>query len=102
MSMIREIKHSQPVCEACGQPVLQRSELPPLPPIKHKIFDAVRKRPGISAEELRCIAWANDPAGGPEDRKVLHVHVSQMNKQLAPYGLTVRSAGGGYSIRSVS
>jgi len=96
------MNRQQPICDACGQPVLVRSELPPLPPIKERIFDAVKRRPGISAEELRCIVWADDPAGGPEDRKCLHVHVSQLNHLLAPLGIMVRSQGGGYRIRSVS
>jgi DNA-binding response OmpR family regulator len=77
-----------------------RLELPPLPPIKQRIFEAVRRRPGISAEELRGVVWADDPNGGPEDRKVLHVHVSQLNHRLAAYGIMVRSQGGGYRIRS--
>jgi len=84
----------QPICEACGQPVLVRSELPPLPPIKQRILETVKRRPGISTEELRCIVWA--------DRKCLHVHVSQLNHLLAPLGIMVRSQGGGYCIRSVS
>jgi hypothetical protein len=42
--------------------------------------------------------WADDPNGGPEDRKCLHVHVSQLNHLLAPLGIMVRSQGGGYQI----
>ena len=94
------MNRKQPICESCGQPVLVRSELPPLPPIKQRIFEAVRRRPGISPEELRGVVWADDPNGGPEDRKVLHVHVNQLNHLLAPLGIMVRSQGGGYQIRS--
>jgi hypothetical protein len=75
-----------------------RSELPPLPSTKQKILDVVRKRPGISAEELRCAVWADDPDGGPEDRKVLHVLVAELNTLLRPLGIMVRSQGGGYQI----
>jgi hypothetical protein len=86
------------ICPQCGQPI------PPeglrLPRIKERILEAVKRRPGISAEELRTIVWADDPNGGPEDRKVLHVHVSQLNQLLAPFGIMVRSQGGGYQIRS--
>ena len=92
----------QPICESCGQPMLMRSELPPMPPIKERILAAVKRRPGISAEELRCVVWADDPNGGPEDRKVLHVHVCQLNRLLAPLGIQVRSQGGGYQVRSVA
>jgi hypothetical protein len=94
------MNRQQPICESCGQPVLVRSELPPLPPIKQRIFDAVKRRPGISAEELRGVVWADDLNGGPEDRKVLHVHVSQLNQLFAPFGIMVRSQGGGYQIRN--
>ena len=90
----------QPICDACGQPVLVRSELPPLPPIKQRILDAVRRRPGITAQELRNWIWADDPDGGPlTDTKCLHVHVSQLNNLLAPLGVCVRSQGGGYFVK---
>jgi hypothetical protein len=86
-------------CSSCGQII------PPtglrLPPIKRRIYDAVQRRPDITAEELRCLVWANDPSGGPEDRKCLHVHVAQLNTLLRPHGIMVRSQGGGYRIRSV-
>ena len=86
------------ICSQCGQPI------PPtglrLPPIKQRIYEAVQRHPDITAEELRCLVWADDPNGGPEDRKVLHVHVSQLNQMLAPHGIMVRSQGGGYRIRS--
>jgi hypothetical protein len=52
------------ICSHCGQPI------PPtglrLPPIKQRIYDAVQRHPDISAEELRCLVWADDPNGGPE------------------------------------
>jgi len=87
-------------CPTCGQPI------PPtglrLPPIKQRIFEAVQRHPDISAEGLRCLVWAHDPNGGPEDRKCLHVHVAQLNQLLAVHGIVVRSQGGGYRIRSVS
>jgi hypothetical protein len=51
---------------------------------------------------LRGLVWANDPAGGPENRKCLHVHVAQLNTLLAPYGVMVRSQGAGYRVRAVA
>lgn len=89
---------SYAVCPACGQP--RPPEGIALPKIKQRILDAVKRCPGISAEELRDVVWADDPSGGPEDRKVLHVHVNQLNHLLAPHGIAVRSQGGGYQIRS--
>jgi hypothetical protein len=95
------LKSSQAaICLQCGQP------LPPaglrLPPIKQRIFEAVQRHPDISAERLRDLVWADDPSGGPEDRKVLHVHVNQLNHLLAPHGIMVRAQGGGYQIRRLS
>jgi hypothetical protein len=80
------------ICPHCQQPVLP-TDLPHLPPIKRRILDAVRRRPQ-TAEELRAIVWADDPDGGPEDRKVLHVHIWQLNRLLAPYGIVVRASKG--------
>ena len=73
-----------------------------LPPIKQRIYDAVRRHPGITAEQLRCLVWADDPNGGPEDRKVLHVHISQLNDRLAARGIEVRASGGEYRVRAIS
>jgi hypothetical protein len=88
------------ICSQCGQPIPLTGLR--LPPIKTRIYEAVQRHPDISAEELRSLVWADDPNGGPEDRKVLHVHVAQLNQLLAPHGIMVRSAGGGYRVRSTS
>jgi hypothetical protein len=87
-----------PVCSHCGQPVLP-PELPlPLPRLKRRLFDAVRRRPGIDAETLRGLVWADDPNGGPESFSALHVHVNQLNATLRPLGLRIRGRPGGYRI----
>jgi len=89
------------VCPACGQPVIP-TELH-LPPIKRRIFDAVRRRPGISAEALRQTVWADDPNGGPECHHAIYVHIHQLNRLLTPLGIVVRApkgAGAGYQIRT--
>ena len=70
------------ICPCCGQPIVPEGLS--LPPIKQKILETVQRCPGISAGELRGVVWAADPNGGPEDRKVLHVHVYQLNQRLAP------------------
>jgi hypothetical protein len=88
------------ICSSCGQ-VIPPKRLH-LPPIKQRIYEIVSSHPNISAEELRGLVWADDPNGGPEDRKVLHVHVSQLNHLLAAHGIMVRSAGGGYRLRAVA
>jgi hypothetical protein len=91
------------ICPCCGQPIVPEGLS--LPPIKQKILETVQRCPGISAGELRGVVWAADPNGGPEDRKVLHVHVYQLNQRLAPFGLMVRApkgAGAGYRVRPLS
>src|SRR6516165_1020091 len=95
------LAHAQArICSSCGQPVIPTGIR--LPRIKREIFEAVRRRPNITAAALRDVVWGADPNGGPESRTILHVHVSQLNRLLAPYGIEIRSAGGGYSIRAVS
>jgi hypothetical protein len=84
------------ICPMCGAPRVPEGIA--LPKTKRRILDAVQRHPGISAEELRTIVWADDVNGGPEDRKVLHVHVNQLNHLLAPHGIAVRSQGGGYQV----
>ena len=87
---------AQPVCEACGQPIIVPAELPPLTPIQHWIFDLVRLRPGLTAERL---VWA-DPSGGPESRNAIFVHIAGLNHGLAPLHIVVRSEAGIYCVRS--
>jgi hypothetical protein len=92
---------AQPTCESCGQPVLMRSELPPLTKIQQKIFDAVKRRPGLlSAEQLREIVW-DGPDGGPESRNTLFVHLAGLNQRLTALHIVVRSEAGKYRIRSI-
>jgi hypothetical protein len=62
----------------------------------------VQRHPDISAGELRRLVWADDPNGGPEDRKCLHVHVSQLNHLLAVHGIMVRSRRVSHSERVMS
>jgi hypothetical protein len=84
------------VCPSCGQPII-----PPglgLTPTQRRILGAVQQRPGISSEELRNLVWAHDVNGGPEDRKVIHVHVCHLNTRLAAFGVRVRGGSNGYHI----
>jgi len=75
-----------------------------LPPIEQRIYEIVQRCPNISAEEMRRRVWANDPNSGSEDedRKVLHIHVAQLNQLLAAHGVMVRSEAGQYCIRSTT
>ena len=92
---------AQPICEACGQPVPVRSELPPLTPIQQRIFDLVRQHPGcLTAERLRGLVW-DGPDGGPETRQTIFVHIAGLNRRLTPLHISVRSEASVYVIRSV-
>jgi hypothetical protein len=65
-------------CPQCGQPIAPTGLR--LSPIKERIYEAVRRRPGITAQQLRDWVWADDLDGGPlTDTKCLHVHVAQLN-----------------------
>jgi hypothetical protein len=78
-------------CPTCGQPKLTGDLL--LPHIKQRIYELVSQHPGISAEHLCELVWADDPSGGPESgRKTIHVHVNQLNRRLAPFGIAVRGS----------
>jgi hypothetical protein len=71
MALIEKLeRNSAKTCPACGQPIVP--PVPDLTPIKQRILDAVKHRPGISAEELRATIW-DDPSGGPEDRRPVAV-----------------------------
>jgi hypothetical protein len=72
-----------------------------LPPVKERIFTLVSRNPGIAAERLRELVWTG-PDGGPENPKVLHVHVSQLNRLLAPHGIKISgSVSHGYRVLEV-
>jgi hypothetical protein len=87
------------ICPTCRQPIVP--PVPDLTPIKRCILDTVKRRPGISAEELRGIVWSG-PDGGPECRHTIFVHIAQLNNALRPHGICLRSEGGGYRFRSAS
>ena len=69
-----------------------------LPLVEAQIYEVVRHHPGITPAALRD-AVRVDP---PESQTALHTHVARLNRLLAPFGVEIRSAGGGYSIRAVS
>ena len=85
-------------CPYCGSPIVTTELI--LPRTKRRILAIVQHFPGISAERLRELVWINDPNGGPESRKAIHVHIHHLNKRLAPFGLAVRgSVSGGYRLQ---
>jgi hypothetical protein len=86
------------ICPCCGQPVAPTGLV--LPRVKARIFDLIRRRPGISADALAALVWAEDANGGC-DRKTIHAHIWQLNHQwLVKYGLQIRgSCSGGYRVQ---
>jgi hypothetical protein len=90
-------RHTAHLCPTCGQPVVPGDLV--LLPVKALVLDIVRRHPGVSAEELRGLVWANDPNGGPKNRKTIHVHILQLNCLLAQHGIAVRgSRTSGYRV----
>jgi hypothetical protein len=81
--------HNRSICPTCGQPVVPDGLT--LPPVKARILDIVRRRPGVDAEALRAAVWPGAD-GGPETRSNLHVHVCQLNRALAPHGIAIRGS----------
>jgi hypothetical protein len=87
-------------CPTCNQVIVPTGIQ--LPRVKREIFEAIRRRPNVSAEALRQIIWGADPNGGPSSRTIVHTHVAQMNQLLRPHGLTVRSEAGFYRIKMIT
>jgi len=88
------------ICPTCHQVIAPEGLQ--LPRIKAQIYEAVRRRPGITPAALRDVLYGLDPNGGPESRTILHTHIAQLNLLLRPRGIEIRSSGGGYRVRSVS
>lgn len=61
-----------------------------LPRVKRRIFEVISACPGITAAELTSRVYEDDPNGGPESIKCVHVHVHALNKRLAAEGLRIR------------
>ena len=49
------------ICPTCGSPIVP--PVPELTPIKQRILDTVKRRPGVSAEELARSFGTIPPAG---------------------------------------
>jgi len=83
-------------CPCCGQPI------PPdihLSPIQRRIYELVKRFPGISRTDLTSRVYADDPTGGPDSDNVISVHAYQINRRLKPHGLILRAVRGyGYHI----
>jgi hypothetical protein len=68
-------------CPSCGAIVPPKIALSRT---GRRIFDAVKAHPGILAENLRDIVWADDPSGGPESRHAIYAHVFILQWRSSP------------------
>lgn len=84
-------------CPTCGQ-TLPPASVPELraqlTPTQRRIFDIVSQagRHGIPTDALESKLYSFHANGGPDSaRKTLHVHVTQLNKRLCPFGKRIRA-----------
>lgn len=73
----------------------------PMTPTEQLIFDAVQERPR-RREELWQLIWGDDPDGGPLTPNALWMHISNLNKKLAPHAQAVRFTYHRYRLGSVA
>ena len=71
-----------------------------LSPTRARMFDALWRARGkrvISPSQMMSHVYAEDPNGGPESPNVISVHMNNLKKIIAPFGLTI-SVYKGYSL----
>lgn len=87
------------ICPTCGQEAaLDFPDGLELPPIRFKIFEAVRRAGprGITPESLLNVVYGDDPNGGPlQAHKSVQVSIHKMNDKLRGWGLRIRSGARG-------
>lgn len=86
-------------CPSCGQPLLPISGLG-LSPTQWRIYEALKKHPGLTFEQLRSVIFRDREDGGPETRQAVHGQIDRMNKRLAARGLRVRHEGGSWGVHA--
>lgn len=90
-------------CPCCGQPV---ADVPPeavMPsPLRRRLVDLVRRRPGITVEALADALYADDPDGGPENGTLaVRSVIRHANATLRQHGWRIarsRVWGAGYRL----
>jgi len=77
-------------CPCCGQGVVERIGLPDGRPffgvIQQAVFNAIRKHPGISAEEVFERVWGSVE----RDAKIVHVVIKIINGKIEVWGLQIK------------
>lgn len=94
------------ICPTCGQKVADeptKLARECLSRVQVEVFDLVRKRPGLTREDIARIIYANRRDGGPEaaDRAVGSI-VTSLNPKLKTFGMVVRgNKHSGYHLKRV-
>lgn len=75
-----------------------RGHIVQLSPIRGRIFDKLwRLWPSghmISTGDMTSYIYADDPNGGPESVNTISVHINFIQRDIAPFGLNIKSRHG--------
>lgn len=86
---------SPQTCDKCGQIIPPKPTLFANQPTRQRVYEIIARRTdGISCKELMDIVYDWDPNGGPENSKVIAVHIWLINKTLRALGLRIGSTRG--------
>ena len=68
-------------CPVCKRPLINApiDGAFSFPPLKHRVFEAIRQHAGITVKELAMLIYEND---SERERTLIRVHVNQMRKEL--------------------
>jgi hypothetical protein len=77
-------------CPHCGSILEERIFSGPM---KHAIYEYVRKHPGCNVRQIQDAIYADDPNGGP-DTNTINVLMSQMKPRLIENGLRFDTRSG--------
>ena len=84
---------SQPICKHCGQPIgpsaLRGGVY--LSAQRRRVFDMIKKRPGLSALELAAFLYPDKPAAAGAKAVIQTVH--HINDQLASTNVRIKKCG---------
>lgn len=82
------------ICPTCGSTLPSEAEkLFPHSRIKQKIYEALKKYPDITTDQLMLYVYKDDPDGGPMCN-VISVNISAMRPILHEHGMGVRATRG--------
>lgn len=74
-------------CPHCGSGI---PELSRFSKMQRQIIEVVRKRPGLTIEEITQAVYGSDPDGGPSSN-VVSVHIRNINRRMRDDGLKIGS-----------